>query len=236
MTAARIWSAEDWRAAASGRWLRAPGDAQPIRGVAIDSREIAAGAAFVALPGERTDGHRFVAQAAEAGAALVVITDAAAIDVDSVPDSCSVLVVDDAARALADAANAYRHKVLADADVIGVTGSNGKTTAVRMLSAALRGAGLRVAASRKSFNNHLGVPITLINADPASNAVVCEMGMNSPGEIGHVVQIAEPTAAMVVSIGRAHLEQLGSVEAIAREKASIFSGLVATRHRSRPIA
>jgi len=215
--------------ATGGAWVRRPD--RPVRGAAIDSRDLPpraddAGPLFVALRGERTNGHRYLGAAWEAGAAAALIDDPRAES--AAPDGRGLLRVDDARRALGAAAAAWRG-VLRDAGVrvVAVTGSNGKTTTVRYVHAALSHAGLVGTRSTKSYNNDLGVPLTLLNAPVGDAYVVCEIGTSGPGEIAALTAIAEPDAGLITSIGRAHLERLGSIEGIAREKASLLRGVAA---------
>lgn len=207
----------DLAAAVGGRWQRDP--TRPIRGASIDTRALDEGAIFVALKGERTDGHRFLEQAAEAGASCAIIDDPSA----SAPDSLGLLLVRDAREALADAARVWRTKLAGP--VIAITGSNGKTTTVAMLHAALRAGGMTGTRSIRSFNNDLGVPLTLLNAAPGHDYTICECGINAPGEMGVLGSICAPDIAVITSIGRAHLEALGSIEGIAREKSALIRAM-----------
>ncbi|MFG0306972.1 MAG: UDP-N-acetylmuramoyl-tripeptide--D-alanyl-D-alanine ligase [Phycisphaerales bacterium JB040] len=218
-----FWSGEALRAHTRGRWAHAPTRGIGPGGVRIDAREIGPGGVFVALAGTRSDGRAFLAQAWERGASAAIVA-GDGLGAFVVPDGLGVLAVDDPASALADLARAYRGTFEATR-VIGVTGSNGKTTTVRLIEAVLRGGGLRGSRSQKSFNNHLGLPVTLLGARPGDDYVVCEMGTSSGGEIGWLTEIARPDVAVIVSIGRAHLEKLGSVEGVAREKSAIVRGM-----------
>lgn len=219
------WTFETICAGAGGTWVVAPGadTAAPI-GAAIDSREVKPGMLFVAFKGERVDGHRYLEQADGAGAAMAIATDA-----DAVPDSIGmpVLLVEDATEALDRIASLWRG-LLGDLRVVGVTGSNGKTTTCRLLHAAacLGGEGsLPGTRTRKSYNNAIGVPLTVLNARAGDRVLVCEIGMSTPGEIAARCRTAQPEAAIITGVSGAHLEGLGSLEAIAREKASIAAGL-----------
>lgn len=201
--------------ALKGRWLQKP-RVDSARGASIDTRSITPGQIFFALRGSQVDGHAFVPAAAKAGAALGVVD---RDDVEMSPEM-GVLLVDDARRALAQLAGVHRAS-FTTTRVIGVTGSAGKTTTVRLIEAAL--ASLRGSASPKSFNNDLGVPLTILNADPDADFLVCEVGTNAPGEIEVLSRLVRPDVAVITTVGRAHLEGFGSVEAIAREKASMAS-------------
>mgnify|MGYP003109839347 CR=1 FL=1 len=201
--------------ATGGRWVRDPAESATISGASIDTREIIAGNLFFAFPGERVDGHDFVRAAAEAGASAVVVE--RDIEIDA---GVGVLRVASTRGAIAALAGAYR-RALKDVRVIGVTGSNGKTTTVRMIDAALRGAGMTGTHATKSHNNDIGVPLTILNARRSDGYLVCEVGTSAPGEIRRLAAIAAPDIAVITSIGRAHLENLGSVAGIAAEKADL---------------
>lgn len=110
---------------------------------------------------------------------------------------------------------------LAGVRVIGITGSNGKTTTVRLVHAALKGGGLSGTHATKSHNNELGVPLTILNARPTDDYLICEVGTNAPGEIASLAELVAPDIGVITSIGRAHLEKLGSVAGIAEEKADL---------------
>ncbi|MEQ8769263.1 MAG: UDP-N-acetylmuramoyl-tripeptide--D-alanyl-D-alanine ligase [Phycisphaerales bacterium] len=213
-----FWTHESIRTAAGARWLAPPPERieNHPAGVSIDTRTLAAGQVFVALAGERVDGHAYLEHAREAGASMALVEreDAA------LPDGLPVAVAPDGREALTRLARAYR-AASPNLRVVGVTGSNGKTTTVRLIHAVLSGS-RRGSASQKSYNNALGLPLTILNAGPSDQYVVCEMGMSTPGEIAALGRIAQPDVGVITSIGRAHLEALGSVEAIAREKASIL--------------
>ncbi len=218
-----LWSWDQIRDLTGGRWLVGPSpDAPTPMGVAIDTREVRPGNIFAAFKGERTDGHAFIPSAAEAGAALAIVTDAAGVPAGvTVP----VLLVDDATRALTELARFWRQAV-PGLKVIGITGSNGKTTTCRLMHAAactVEAGGVPGTAPSKSFNNELGVPITILNARPDDRVLVCEIGMSTPGEIARRCELARPDAAIITTVAEAHFAGLGSLEAIAAEKASIAS-------------
>lgn len=221
-----LWSWDTIRERAGGRWLHAPSGSDRVpRGAAIDTRDLEPGMIFAAFKGERADGHAFIPQAAERGAAMAIATDPDAVPADA---GVPVLLVDDATEALTELARFWRDAV-PGLKVIGVTGSNGKTTTCRLLHGAVSGAGskggLACSSPAKSFNNALGVPVTLLNARPDDAVLVCEIGMSTPGEIARRCELARPDAAVITTVGEAHYEGLGSLEAIAREKASIARGV-----------
>ncbi len=191
-------------------------------GVCTDTRKIATGNLFVALTGEKFDGNAFVDEALAAGAAAVVCerppTD---------PGTAAIVVVSDALRALGDLAAAHRNRF--DLPVVGITGSNGKTTTKELLRVILAEAWGedRVLANKGNFNNLIGMPLTLLQLSSEHRVAVLEMGMNAFGEIARLTEIARPTHAMITMIGSAHLEGVGSVEGVARAKGELFAGLEA---------
>ncbi len=203
----------------AGRWTREPGRA--IRGAAIDSREVGEGDCFFALPGTRTDGHAFVGDALARGASCAVVR--TGWDPCTAPEGAALLVVDDVLDAMEALARA-RRRAMRHVRVVGVTGSVGKTTTTRMIAGVL-GQAMTVSASARSHNNRLGTCLTMLNADPAARVLVSEVGMSEPGEIARRCALLEPACAVITAIGEAHLERLGSIEAIAREKAQIADSL-----------
>lgn len=203
---------------------RAVGEAR-FGSVGTDSRALEPGQLFVALRGERFDGHDFVAAAAAAGAAAAMV-DARWEGTPPLP----LLVVDDTRLALGSLASAWRaHFAL---PLIGITGSNGKTTVKDMCAAILRAQAGRqgfgeesVLATQGNLNNDIGLPLTLLGLRDYHRAAVIEMGMNHPGEIAYLTGIARPTVAVVTNAQRAHLQGLGSLVEVAREKGAIYQGL-----------
>ncbi|MEO0631812.1 MAG: UDP-N-acetylmuramoyl-tripeptide--D-alanyl-D-alanine ligase, partial [Planctomycetota bacterium] len=210
-----FFTPESIRTHTGGTFLARAEHARECHGVSIDTRELSPGQLFVALPGERTDGHDHLQQAADAGATIALVER----DIEA-PAGMTLVKVDSCRTALARLASAYR-ATLRSTRVVGVTGSNGKTTTVRLLDHVL-GSALRGSASRKSFNNELGLPLTILNAKPTDQYLVCEIGMSNPGEIQKLAAIARPDVGVITSIGRAHLEAFGTVAGIAKEKASLL--------------
>ncbi|KON81069.1 UDP-N-acetylmuramoyl-tripeptide--D-alanyl-D-alanine ligase [Azoarcus sp. PA01] len=197
--------------------------------VGTDSRNITAGQLFVALRGERFDGHEFVAQAAAEGAAAALV-DARWAGTQPEPSPLPLLVVDDTRLALGRLAAYWRARF--ELPVIGVTGSNGKTTVKEMCTAILheraRRDGCRadaVLATAGNLNNDIGLPLTLLELRSSHRAAVVEMGMNRPGEIAYLAGLARPTVAIVTNAQRAHLQGMGTVIEIAREKGAIYDAL-----------
>ncbi|MEE2971546.1 MAG: UDP-N-acetylmuramoyl-tripeptide--D-alanyl-D-alanine ligase [Planctomycetota bacterium] len=193
-----------------------------IRGIGTDTRTDLGGRIFIAIRGERHDGHDHLEQARDAGAvaALVGVDDLARRGIDRI-DGLALVVVEDPIAAMTTLAR--HHRASLSGPVIGVTGSAGKTTTRAILEGVLAPLG-RGTASIRSFNNHLGVPMTLLEASPDDAWVVLEMGTSGPGEIPHLVSVAAPDIAILTGTGRAHLEGFGDEAGVAREKARILDG------------
>ena len=208
-----LWTAAEIAAACRGI---ASHDFQ-ASGVEMDSRDVKPGDVFVALKGEAMDGHRFVAQAIEKGAVAAIVDR---------PVEFPHVLVEDTTQALHDLAHAARDRAV-EAVRIGITGSVGKTGVKEAIFACLdrasRGAAHR---SVRSYNNHVGVPLSLARMPARAKFGVFEMGMNHQGEIAPLSAHARPHVALITTIAPAHIENLGSLEAIADEKSQIFTGLV----------
>ncbi len=186
-----------------------------VAGADIDSRDVTEGDLFFALQGEAMDGHKFVPMAFAKGAAAAIV--------DRPVDGPHVLV-EDTTQALIALARAARARV--DAKIIGVTGSVGKTGVKEAIFAALdRSSRGKAHRSVKSYNNHIGVPLSLARMPARSRYGIFEMGMNHAGEIAGLTALVRPHVAVITTIAPAHIENLGSEEAIADAKAEIFSGL-----------
>jgi UDP-N-acetylmuramoyl-tripeptide--D-alanyl-D-alanine ligase len=220
-------TADDLVAATGGRLLRR--GSQPSRRGAVDSRVVGPGMLFVALPGERTDGHRFLAEAARAGATALVVgrePDAAAGEpqLETLGD-VSVVLVADPLRALHAVAAAWRARFALL--VVGVTGSIAKTSTKESVAAVLarRFVTLRSEGNR---NNEVGLPLTVLELGPEHEAVVLEMGMYARGEIRDLAAIARPSIGIVTAVQPVHLSRLGSIEAIENAKAELVEALPAT--------
>jgi UDP-N-acetylmuramoyl-tripeptide--D-alanyl-D-alanine ligase len=213
---------EEVRSIALG-WRLSRGIDTMVTGVSTDSRTARPGDAFVAVKGPNFDGHDFLVQAAQAGCVLAIVQRESRIDpelAERFPGG--VIGVADPVRALADVAEHQRKSL--SATVVAVTGSNGKTTVKNMLHCILCRR-LKGKKSPKSFNNEIGVPLTLLDTDGAEDYVVCELGSNAPGEIANLARICEPDVAVITGISQAHLEKLGNLERVASEKASILGAL-----------
>jgi UDP-N-acetylmuramoyl-tripeptide--D-alanyl-D-alanine ligase len=187
-------------------------------GVVTDSRAVQAGNLFVALRGDRFDANAFAEQAAASGATAVLVESGT-----SLPASVSVIEVEDTLVALGNLARFHRDAW--GGEVIGITGSVGKTTTKALAAAALESGGRRVLATTGNLNNRIGVPMTLFQLDDTVDTAVIEMGTSEPGEIARLAEIARPDAAIVTRASLAHTEGLGSIEAVADEKVSLLHAL-----------
>ena len=188
-----------------------------ITGVSTDTRQIGPGQLFVALVGDRFDGHDFIEQACQQGAAAVVVS-------KPVHCNCTQILVKDTRIALGQIAQAWRKQFAIP--VIAVTGSNGKTTVKEMLNAimSVRHTSLYTLGN---LNNDIGVPLTLLRLRKSDQCAVIEMGANHAGEIAYLTKLAMPSVAIVNNAGPAHLEGFGSLEGVANAKGEIYSGLTA---------
>ncbi len=199
-----------------------------ITGLSIDSREVQPLGAFLALAGERADGHDYLHDALSAGARLLVVTrpvsDMADLIVAAAHSGASVLHVPDAVVALQSIAAWHRSRLRCS--VVGVTGSSGKTTTKDFITAALSGT-LRTVATAGNRNNELGVPLTLLGAGSDCDVLVVEMGMRGSGQIARLCEIARPGFGLVTNVGTAHIELLGSQEAIATAKGELVAAIPA---------
>lgn len=185
-----------------------------VRGVSTDTRRILPGQLFVALRGPNFDGHDFVRQAVDNGAVACLVEQPVA--------GMNCIVVEDTRLALGQLAACWRQRL--PVRLIGVTGSNGKTTVKEMLAAILARRG-EVLATHGNLNNDIGMPLTLLELDERHAYAVIEMGANHPGEIDYLTRIARPDVALITNAGMAHLEGFGSVEGVARAKGEIYQGL-----------
>lgn len=208
-----LWTSAEIAEATGGR-VTAPFE---VNGVSIDTRSLEKGDLFVALKDVR-DGHDFVANAFEAGASAALVSR----DVEGVTGP--LIIVDDVLEAL-EKMGLYARDRAGEAVRIAVTGSVGKTSVKEMIARIHRGAG-KAHWSVKSFNNHWGVPLTLARMPADTEYAVFEIGMSTPGEIAPRSKMVQPHVAVITRIAPAHLEGLGSIEGVAREKADIAAGLV----------
>jgi len=188
-----------------------------VTGVTTDSRAVVPGQLFVALAGDRFDGHDYLDQVAAAGAAAAIVSTPR-------PAALPQLVVADPLLALGELGRAHRDRF--DIPVVGLTGSNGKTTTKEMIAAVLAPLG-PIHRTHGNLNNAIGVPLTLLGMESEHRVAVIEMGMSHEGEIRALAAMARPTVAVITNAGRAHLEGLGSREAVARAKSEISERLTA---------
>ena len=190
-----------------------------FRGVTTNSKTVEPGNLFVALRGERFDAHDFLADVVARGATAVVV--------ERLPAGLAIpaLIVPDTRHALGQIAHWWRKQF--SIPVIGVTGSNGKTTVKEMIASILSTAfgAQNYLATRGNLNNEIGVPLTLFNLDTRHQAAVVEMGMNHPGEIARLTEIAQPTVGLVNNAQREHQEFMASVAAVAEENGAVIQGL-----------
>jgi len=194
-----------------------PGRDVTVDAIVSDSRRVDYGALFAALPGSQVDGHDFAATAVQMGAVALLVNRRLELDVPQ-------LVVPDVLRAIGQLAGLLRQRL--DPVVVGITGSNGKTTVKEMVASILRPAG-KVLATRGNYNNELGLPLSLFELEPKHRFAVLEMGASKAGDIAYLAAIARPDVGLVTNIGPAHLGGFGSVEGVARAKGEIYAALPA---------
>ena len=186
-----------------------------IERVSTDSRTLKPGELFVALRGENFDGHNFIESAANSGAAGAIIQ----FDwKGTLPETFAIIRAQDTLQAYQELAANYRRSL--SLKVVAITGSNGKTS-TKDFAAAVLGRGFRIAKTEGNFNNHIGLPRTILEASSRDEAAVWEIGMNHPGEVAKLARIAMPDVAIITNIGVAHIEFMGSREAIAAEKGTL---------------
>ncbi|HEU4663692.1 MAG TPA: UDP-N-acetylmuramoyl-tripeptide--D-alanyl-D-alanine ligase [Dokdonella sp.] len=205
------------RLADVARWTggRLHGDDVAIDAVSTDSRTLGAGMLFVALAGERHDGHEFAETARERGAAALLVERELAVALPQV-------VVADTLVALGDLARAVRAR--SSARVVGITGSNGKTTVKTLVASILARHG-RTHVNAGNFNNEVGLPLTLLAMPADTEYAVLEMGAGKPGDIAYLARIARPDVSLVNNVAAAHLERLGSLQGVAETKGAIYRAL-----------
>ena len=194
-----------------------------IKGISIDSRTIKEGELFVAIRGDRFDGHDFVPEVIKKGAwGALVERIALERKYGSLGGLKNILPVEDTILALQEMSQRHRKKF--DIPVIGITGSNGKTTTKEMLAGILRQRG-PVLKNEGNLNNHIGVPLTLLKLDGRHRSAAIEMGMSALGEIDTLARLVRPDVGLITNIGPAHLEFLGTLGMVARAKAELLSNL-----------
>ena len=188
-----------------------------VGGVSKDTRTIKEGDLYIAIKGERFDGHDFCEAAVSKGASVLLVSDESKL-----PDRCIAVIVEDTVKALGDLARHYRFKI--NAKVVCVTGSVGKTTTREMVACALR-ASFKVYSTKANENNEIGLPFTILSAPSDTQALVLELGMRLRGEISYLTKIACPDVAIITNVGYCHIERLGSREEIRLAKTEIIEGL-----------
>ena len=220
-------TAAELTAATGGRLVHA--SRREIRGGAVDSRLVEPGSLFVALPGDRTDGHRFLSDAVAAGASALLVADSPAAEkaVAGVLRSAAdvtVVAVPDTLLGLHAVAAAWRRRF--SPLVVGVTGSIAKTS-VKEAIAAVLGEGLVTLKSEGNANNEVGLPLTVLRLGPQHEALVLEMGMYVGGEVAQLAAIAQPRIGVVTAVREVHLSRIGSIDAVERAKAELIEALPA---------
>jgi len=202
-----------------GTLLRGSGITSRIH---TDTRTIRAGDCFVALSGERFDGHQYVAASAQAGASAAVVSK---IPEGEFPESFGLILVEDTLRALQRFAHLYRKSL--SVKVVGITGSSGKTSTKEFIKAVLSEK-FKTTATVGNLNNHIGVPLTLLSLEPETEWAVVEMGMNHPGEIEPLASMSESDYGVITRIGQSHLENFKNIQGIAQEKSELLRSLKST--------
>ena len=218
----RALTGNEIRQGVRGRWL-SKNRPLPVHGVSIDSRTAGKDDLFIAIKGDKFDGHDYIQAAAAAGCT------AAIVEYDKKPSKeilelfpAGVIGVENSRAALMDLGGYYRS--ILPATVVGVTGSNGKTTVKRMIEHILK-TRFKGTCSPKSFNNDIGVPLTLLSAGAGDDYIICEVGSNAPGEVAALTRIVKPNIAVITSINPSHLDGFGSIETIAIEKSALLGWL-----------
>ncbi|WKA55320.1 UDP-N-acetylmuramoyl-tripeptide--D-alanyl-D-alanine ligase [Planococcus shixiaomingii] len=189
-----------------------------LTGVSINTRTLQPGDLFVPFRGEKVNGHKYVRQAFEAGAAASLWQR----DEPNPPEDLPLLIVEDCQTALQEMARAYRDEL--STTIIGITGSNGKTSTKDLVASVLKPY-FKVQKTQGNFNNELGLPLTILSLDADTKFAVLEMGMSGFGQIQFLSELARPDYAIITNIGEAHMQDLGSREGIARAKFEITAGL-----------
>ncbi|MDV6378507.1 UDP-N-acetylmuramoyl-tripeptide--D-alanyl-D-alanine ligase [Sporosarcina sp. GW1-11] len=203
------------------QWLQVEGqliEQQLVTGVCIDSRRVQKGDLFIPFRGEQVNGHRFVKRAFEQGAVAALWLK----DEPNPPANVPLLFVDDVEQALQQMARSYRNEL--NCTIVGVTGSNGKTSTKDLLAGVLSPY-FKVKKTEGNFNNELGLPLTLLRVEDDTQVAILEMGMSGFGEISFLSTLAAPHFAVITNIGEAHMQDLGSREGIAKAKFEIIDGL-----------
>ena len=194
-----------------------PDGIKPVKNVTIDSRKVKKGSLFIAIKGKRFDGHRFVRTAVQNGASVLMINRKRISEFDDI--DLPIITVKNTTKALGEIAKIWRKKL--NAKIIGLTGSNGKTSTKDML-ATLLNEKFKVNKTESNNNNHIGVPLTILAANEKHNVLVAELGTNHFGEIGYSAKILQPDLALITNIGDSHLEYLNNRKGVLKEKVALF--------------
>ena len=194
-----------------------PDGFRTVTSVTIDSRNVRKHSAFIAIKGENFDGHSFVKNAVRSGSKVIVINEKKYRKYDNV--RATIITVKDTTKALGDLANIWRKKT--NTKIIGITGSSGKTTTKEMLATILREK-YKVNKTKANYNNHIGVPLTILDTSAKNNFLVLELGTNHFGEIEYLSKISEPDYAIITNIGNSHLEFLKNKRGVLKEKSALF--------------
>lgn len=219
MTGVRLTFADI--AAATGGRLSGRASSEAVGGISIDSRTLSGGDLFVAIRGERFDGHRFLEQAFARGASAALVDRAGDAAIGAAPEGRTFIRVADTTTALQDMAREVRRR--SGAKVVAITGSAGKTT-TKEIAAGFLATRHAVYRNRGNLNNHIGLPLSLLELRSGADVAVVELGMNHPGEIRTLVGIAEPEVRVWTNVGDAHMGFFASAEAIADAKAEVLEG------------
>lgn len=215
------WTVAEAVKATGGRLLQGNPDA-PLTGFSTDTRSIEAGSCFVALLGERHDGHDHIGDAMSRGGAALVVQEDKLQSMAALAVHVPVIEVTDTLVALGDLAKHHRSRF--GIPLVGITGSNGKTSTKEMVAAVLARRN-RVLKNSGNFNNLIGVPLTLLALGPEHRAAVVEMGINVPGEMARLVDVARPTVGLITNVHPAHLEGLHSLDLVLSEKGKLWEGI-----------
>ena len=195
---------------------------QRVAAVTIDSRQVGPNHLFIAIKGDRFDGHDFLKDVFESKALAVVVEQDSWPKINDLPGSSAFLLVPDTLRALQEIAAAFARKI--NPKIVALTGSNGKTTTKEMIAQVLS-LKYRVHKTQGNLNNHIGVPLTLLAMPQETELSVIEMGMNHLGEIARLCEIAPPDVGLITNIGKAHLEFLKNIDGVRRAKGEMFAAL-----------
>ena len=190
------------------------------RDVSIDSRTLGPGDVFLALPGERVDGHDFVTQALKQGAGALIVSREDVLEPDLLR-TIPVIIVDDTLATLQALARTWRERFTIP--IVGITGSIGKTTTKEMVRSVLETAGKKACVSRGNQNSTIGLPLNLLSLSDEHEVGVFEVGINAPGEMEQLVALLQPTLGLIIGVAHAHGQYLGNIESIALEKKKLFS-------------